>query len=563
MALTFANFKQQIPATILERGRAYLRQGRVVDLEYDEAEDSWAVQVAGTALYEVSIERGPDGELTGRCDCPYEFGDHCHHIAAALYAIEEAFPNALGVKPRQANRAKRRTKIDKLAEALEQTPADKVRDMLLAWAGEDRAVLNGLLVRLDAAGDKPQNYRALVKQALSAGRGEYGFIDYYGARRAAAQLESLLAQAGRMVDDDRPGPALALYQAILEQTLAALEQTDDSDGDLSGIIPDAINGLAAAGERLLPPERQALFDYALLQVSNPAFTGFDMHWDMYRLAASLIDNSPERRRQLFATLDSVIESSMAGGHDFTRSYAAEAAARIKLDIIQQTEGEEAAFHYTRSHVHLDGFRRELISTYIARDELAEASRLAEEGVALSEAHNYPGLTIAYWVLLLDIAHRRRDKAATRYLARRLWLGTGEKKYYTLLKEHTPRQEWPGVLEALIRDSRGGRPNVAWLLAQEGLWPQLLALAQTSSLESMTAYRADLEKRFPNEMSEIYERAAVKLLANVSGRETYRDAADLLRRMAALGKSERAREVAALFMQQFPQRRAMIEELRRV
>lgn len=59
------------------------------------------------------------------------------------------------------------------------------------------------------------------------------------------------------------------------------------------------------------------------------------------------------------------------------------------------------------------------------------------------------------------------------------------------------------------------------------------------------------------------RAAVKMLAGVSNRDTYRDAANLLLRLPALGHGDRAREVATALIQKHPQRRAMVEELRRV
>lgn len=563
MALTFANFRQQLPDAILVRGRSYYDQGLVIELEYDEAEDSWAAQVTGTDVYDVAIERGPDGGLAGRCTCPYEGGEHCKHIAATLYAIAEAFPEAVGGRPFLSGRAQRPTKLDTLARALEQTPPDKLRALLLAWAGEERAMLSGLLVRLDAVGNKPQDYHALVKQALRAGRGEHGYIDYHGARRAGAQLTSLLAQAKRMAEERRTGPAVALNQAILDQTLAALENADDSDGEISGAAAEAIENLNDVAERLPPPERQELFDYALQQARKPIFTGFDMKWDMYALAARLIADSPARHQQLFAVLDSLIDASVTPSGRLTWGYGAQAAARIKLDIIRRTEGEAAAFDYLQSLAHLDDFRRELIRVSIARDNLAEATRLAQEGVALSEGTTYRGVTNAYLTLLLDIAQRRQDTAAIRDLARRLWLGTGETQYYTLLKKHTPRQEWPAVLEGLIRDNPFDRRVVAWILAQEGLWPQLLTLAQSSGIAIVEPHRRDLEAQFPHEMAAIYERAALKMLAGVSNRDTYRDAANLLLRLPALGHGDRARQVATALIQKHPQRRAMVEELRRV
>jgi uncharacterized Zn finger protein len=211
MALTFTNFKRTIPSNILARGRQYYNDGAVTDLSQEE-EDTWIAEVQGTAIYEVQVALNQDNELLCTCTCPYDYGEHCKHIAAVLYAIEETFPERVEGKVSRAKGPKRRTKLDKLAEALEGTPPEKLRAALLDLAQSQR---------------------------------EYGFIDYQGARQAASQLNVLLVQAGRMMDEGLVNRAIALYQAIMEQTIEAYGQADDSSGALGGCIAYAIEGLRA------------------------------------------------------------------------------------------------------------------------------------------------------------------------------------------------------------------------------------------------------------------------------------------------------------------------------
>lgn len=561
MALTFGNFKQGIPAAILARGRAYYTQGRVVDLELDE-EDAWVAQVEGTERYEVRVTQAPNRELTCLCDCPYEFGEHCKHIAAVLYAIEEAFPEHVGGRAKRATGSKRRTKLDKLREVLERTPPERVQDVVLSLAADDRNLLNRLLVRLDAAGDQPANYRTLVKGALRIGRREYGYIDYQGARQAAAELNVLLAQANQLLNEGRVNRAVAIYQAVMEETIEAYSQADDSTGSLGGCIARAIGGLTDALDRLLPVEQQALFVYFLEQAPRREFMGFDWGWEMFEMAASLVDGQ-ERRALLFAALDAVpAPQVVTWGSAFQRNYHAEKAAFVKLDVIKRLDGEAAAFAFMRSQIEHDGFRQALIKEYVARADLAEAIRLAQEGVALNEQRRYPGLVNQYRALLLDIVQRQGDKAATVRLMRQLWLGSRDTRYFELLKERTPPGDWPAVREELIQESRH-EAEAAWILAREGLWPRLLALVIPDKVALLETYRKELEARYPNEVALVYERAVEKMLEPVSNRDTYRDACTLLRRMKALGQEARVQELVDALIRQYPQRRAMIEELRRV
>lgn len=50
MSLTFANFKQVIPANILKRGHDYMGPEHILDLSFDEDERVWEARVRGTEL---------------------------------------------------------------------------------------------------------------------------------------------------------------------------------------------------------------------------------------------------------------------------------------------------------------------------------------------------------------------------------------------------------------------------------------------------------------------------------------------------------------------------------
>lgn len=558
MALTLKNFKQAIPSTILSRGRNYYNNGAVTDLSLEE-EDTWAAEVQGTEAYDVRITLEQSGELSCVCTCPYEYGEHCKHIAAVLYAIEEAFPEYFEGKTRRASSPKRRTKLEKLAEALEGTPPDKLCAALLDMAQSDRHLLDQLLIRLGAVGDKPADYKAMVKQALRAGQREYGFIDYQGARQAATQLNILLAQANRLMEEGLISRAIALYQAVLEQTVEVYGQADDSSGDLGGCMADAIGGLQDALERLLPPERQDLFSYFLQQAQRPELMDFDLGWEMFDTAAALVDDQASREL-LFAALDSLSKTGVDG---FYRDYRTERAALCKLGVIQRLDGEAAAFQFMQSQVHHHKFRQLLIQDYMNRGNFTEAVALAREGMILGKEQRLPGLVNQYREILLEIAQRLGDKPTAAALTRQLWLNSNDTRFFLMLKEQTPSAEWPALREELIREDHHGRDMPAWVFAHEEMWDRLPALVMPDNVGLLEPYRKELEGRFPDRVALIYERRVEKMLQPVSDRATYQEAAEFLRRMKALGKGARAREIADSFIQQYPKRRAMVEELRRV
>lgn len=563
MALKLTNFKQMIPSTILARGRKYYHDGAVTDLSLEE-EDTWIAEVQGSSVYDVHIIMKQGNELFCTCTCPYEYGEHCKHVAAVLYAIEETYPEHIEGKKTRSKPLNKRTKLEKLAEALETASPEKLRAALLDLAQSDRHLLNQLLIRLDVTGDKPADYKAMVKQALRAGQREYGFIDYQGARQAATQLNILLAQASRMMEEGQTNRAIALYQAVMELTVEAYGSVDDSSGYLGGCIANAVGGLQDALQRLLPPERHELFVYFLSQARKPEFMAFDWGWELIESAAALVDNQADRDL-LFAELDSLAEVKDSGFENdfFMRNYQAERAALCKLSVIKRLDGKATAFQYMQSQVHHDRFRQLLIQEYIARNNLTEAIRLAREGIVLNEKRRYPGLVDQYRGILLEIAQRQGNETEAANITRQLWLNSRDTRYFLLLKEQTPSVKWPALREELIRENPHGLDMLAWIFAQEEMWDRLLALVMPDKIMLLEPYRRELEDRFPEDVALIYERAVDKILQPVTNRETYRDAAELLLRMKALGKGERAQEVADSFIRRYPQRRAMIEELRRV
>lgn len=85
MSFPFSDFERNISADIVQKGIQYYAQGYVKDLKQDGI--GWNSVVVGTCLYRVSLDI-LNGEVTDwNCDCPYDHGPICKHVAAVLYAI--------------------------------------------------------------------------------------------------------------------------------------------------------------------------------------------------------------------------------------------------------------------------------------------------------------------------------------------------------------------------------------------------------------------------------------------------------------------------------------------
>jgi hypothetical protein len=558
MALTLDNFKQAISPEILDRGRRYYTRGHVVDLSLDD-EAEWSAVVEGTELYDVRVVQAGSGQLLASCTCPYDYGPICKHIAATLYAIEEAFPEyRSGRRPKPAK--PRRTRADRLREALQAAPPAQLVDLLLELADDDRDIMNRLLLRLNAVGEKPADYRQLVRDALRSS-GRHGFLDYRTTMQAATRVLPILHQAGDALPS-QPQKALAIYQAVFELSAAAMAHADDSSGMLGGIVEEALDGLRQCRDRLPPAERDRFFAYLLKQTANEHVVGWDWRWSLFDIAVELADDE-SRRAALEAMLEACRpEAAERKEDDWSRRYLDKRIDQVRLTIILTYDGEAAALDFMLANRRHDDFRRQLIAYYLDHDDLDTAEQLAREGLVDAEQTRAYGHITTYREWLLMIAQRRGDTSSAIAAARKLWLGQGEPKYLDLLRENIPAAEWASFRETLLAD-KACRPDMAArLLAADGLWPRLLELALRSPY-LIGSYRDELETRFPDEIADLYARIVVKTLEKTTDRGTYQNAAATLRRMKKLGHAAQAEALARDFIARFPQRRAMVEELRRV
>lgn len=93
--ITIKNFRKKIRPVILERGKEYLESGKVGTITQTDSGECHA-KVNGTHRYNVDIKFDGGGNITqANCNCPYEYGGYCKHIAAVLLALESDPPKSM------------------------------------------------------------------------------------------------------------------------------------------------------------------------------------------------------------------------------------------------------------------------------------------------------------------------------------------------------------------------------------------------------------------------------------------------------------------------------------
>lgn len=92
---TKSELRGMFSPTTFFRGAQYHNEGRVGNLQYDPARETWFAEVSGSHVYEVSVQSKSE-EILVWCDCPaFDTYGECKHLVAAMLEICETPPDRL------------------------------------------------------------------------------------------------------------------------------------------------------------------------------------------------------------------------------------------------------------------------------------------------------------------------------------------------------------------------------------------------------------------------------------------------------------------------------------
>lgn len=173
--------------------------------------------------------------------------------------------------------------------------------------------------------------------------------------------------------------------------------------------------------------------------------------------------------------------------------------------------------------------------------------------------------------LLKIAQLQKDREKTIDYARLLFVNyfRHEQDYYGIMKSNIDPGKWNDFADDLIQQiqAKNGWAHVeqiANIYIREQWWNRLMQLVmQHPSLHYIELYEKQLVKDYAPELAELYAHAIADYLKNSTGRNHYQHACRYLRRMKKLGASEKVNRLVDEFRKQYPQRRALLEELNMV
>jgi uncharacterized Zn finger protein len=240
---------------VFARGRSYLQQGAVTNL--DRSSDRITAQVYGSDIepYRVRVKIGPSGIEETHCTCPYDWGGACKHVVAVLLACLEQPESLAESSPLEAR--------------LSALDVEELRALLLELAHEDadvarrierRALARQTKSRPPASAAPPLDPTPYRRQARAVLRGvRPGRYDDYGANDVVSGLLEVLEPVPSLLQAGDGRNALIVLEAVTDAFVGALGELYDDEGELGTLLTSLDEWWAEAvlSADLTPDERQA------------------------------------------------------------------------------------------------------------------------------------------------------------------------------------------------------------------------------------------------------------------------------------------------------------------
>lgn len=231
--ITLAVLESLAGGTAFQRGKEYFSVGAVGRLR--ATDDKITARVEGTETYQVEL-RDDDGDLAYDCTCPRAadgyFCKHCVAVGLAWLTEITAAPKS----DTASGKKKRRDPWRDIKEYLTMQPPEALIELLLDVAQRDDRLYQSLLLKAERTGGSSGNVAKAFRRAIDGATRIHGFVDWREVGSFAGNIDQVADSLAELLKPDTAALLVELAEYAIERVENSLEQVDDSDGEIGGIV---------------------------------------------------------------------------------------------------------------------------------------------------------------------------------------------------------------------------------------------------------------------------------------------------------------------------------------
>jgi len=560
MNIPLNEFEQLIDEKILKRGLSYFKGGAITDFS-EISNGEYEAIVSGTEEYTVQIKIRNNIIIEHNCDCPYDMGAVCKHVVAVIFHLQQDELELNQLNFPIPKKKKTKSVSQQVKELLKDISHKELIDFVQENSIKDKKFRNYFLASFGylSQNQSKEFYQKQIHSILQTATGRDGWIGWSDMKYVVNTTEPFLQNAEKYLVSNNFENVFFISTALLEEMTEAFQYGDDSNGDLGYFVESAMELLSKlVQEKLSKILKQEIFNYCISSFKQELFEGWDWHLGMLHLACELIERESDADI-IISCLDSI-----------NGEYEREQAQSFKLELLRKFKDEKEVEKYTNKHISNPSIRATEIEKAFKNKNFEGAIHLAKDGIKCDEKDK-PGLVKIWYNWSLKVAQAQNDIPKIVEYARFLFIDNfyPEQDYYQILQENMEHEKWHPFLEEIIKEIT---PKNRWtyteltrkIYIKEEWWDRLfLMLKQNLSMENIEQNEQYLAKDYSSELIELYSERIINYVEKYIGRNHYKTACRYLRRMKNLGGNDQVNILIELFKKQYPQRKALMDELSQV
>ncbi len=560
MRIPLNEFEQLLDETILKRGLAYFKGGAITDFS-EISNGEYEAIVSGTEDYTVQLEVKNNTIIEHNCDCPYDMGAVCKHVVAVIFHLQQDELDLNLSSSNSPKKKKTKSVNQQVKELLKTISHNELIGFVEENCKKDKKFRNYFLASFGhlSQNQSKEFYQKQIHSILQTAAGRDGWIGWSDMKYVVNTTQPFLDNAEQYFQKKNFENVFFISTALLEEMTEAFQYGDDSNGDLGYFVESAMELLSKLSkEEVSSTLKQEIFEYCISAFKQKLFEGWDWHLGVLHIAGDLIDNEKDA--------DMILNCLESVNGEYEREYA----QSYKLELLRKYKDPKEVEEFINKNISNSKIRKQEIEKAFESQNFERAIELAKDGITNDE-QSKPGLAKDWYDWLLKIALAQNDTPnIIKYARYRLIENFGATQdYYQILKNTIETEKWHPFLEEIIKEVT---PKSRWtytelirrIYIKEEWWDRLfLMLKQNLSLENIQENERYLAKDYSAELIELYSERLTNYVEKYVGRNHYQTACRYLRRMKKLGGSERVNELIELFRKQYPQRKALMDELTRL
>lgn len=560
MKIPLNEFEQIIDEKILKRGLSYFKSGAITDFAEISPGEYEAI-ISGTEEYTVQLEISNNTIVEHNCNCPYDMGAVCKHVVALIFHLQQGELELNQTNFTIPKNKKQKSVSQQVKELLKAISHKELIEFVQENSKKDKKFRDYFLASFGhlSQNQSKEFYQKQIHSILQTAAGRDGWIGWSDMKYVVDTAKPFLENAEKYLANNNFENVLFISTALLEEMTEAFQYGDDSNGDLGYFVESAMELLSKVAQKKISNTlKQEMFEYCISSFNQKLFEGWDWHLGILHIACDLIEKENEADIVLNC-LDTV-----------NGEYEQERAQSFKLDLLRRFKDEKEVEKYTNKHISNSLIRTKEIEKKFKSKDFERVIILSKDGIKCDEKDK-PGLIKVWYNWLLKVAQAQNDTSKIIEYARFLFIDNfhPEQDYYQILKDNIKDENWHPFLEEIINEIT---PKQRWtytnlireIYIKEEWWNRLfLMLKQNLSMENIQQNELYLSKDYSSELIELYSERITNYVEKFIGRNHYQTACRYLRRMKKIGGNDEVNGLIELFREQYPQRKALMDELNRI